>query len=70
MFSEFKNQSEETRLCVFGQKCLKVVQFDPGSLDVKVITDTVELDDWLWDVAWLQVRTTCQHYEKYLKMCM
>ena len=41
---------------MFGQKCLRVIHFDARSLEVKVSADMVEFEDWIWDVAWLQVR--------------
>ena len=47
----------DLKLCVFGQKCLRVIHYDQNSYEVQVNTDLVLFDDWIWDVAWLQVDT-------------
>lgn len=43
-----------TNLCVYGQKCLRLIKWDCGSLNFNLEDDPVEFSDWIWDVTWLQ----------------
>ena len=55
LITEPCNDEGVLRLCVFGQKCLRVIRYDHNSYLVELTTDVILFDDWIWDIVWLQV---------------
>ncbi|KAL3864776.1 hypothetical protein ACJMK2_006430 [Sinanodonta woodiana] len=44
----------EKTICVFGQKSFIIVGLDHGNDVVEIMSDLTEVEDWIWDVTWLQ----------------
>ncbi|XP_069139917.1 tRNA (34-2'-O)-methyltransferase regulator WDR6-like [Argopecten irradians] len=51
-----KSDNEDSLLCVFGSKALRVVrtELSPGVTSLDPQGEEYVADDWIWDVCWLQ----------------
>ncbi|XP_052225658.1 WD repeat-containing protein 6-like isoform X3 [Dreissena polymorpha] len=44
----------ESRVCVYGQKTLRLLNVLPSSGHLQCAGPKLELPDWIWDAAWIQ----------------
>ncbi|KAL4231612.1 WD repeat-containing protein 6 [Mactra antiquata] len=45
--------------CIYGQKCIRMIQYDDINKKVDLIGSVVEFDDWVWNVSFIEDEVIC-----------